>query len=1613
MVYGNTEAVSGGPPAGAIFDRDVDVNGNALNGAFRFAQPAKPDPNQRVHSGYLREETTLEPPVNGNFWFPDYYKGKVVFAQFVICDNNNHPFNGCDSGSQSIGVWDIASRTYQRLNLHNKAFAATPIAGSISDIRVEQSTGRIYYLGRPNYIGYVDLVDPTNPALGWAVDDPAKNKILSLADVCGNATCGVGNEMALLASGDVAVTDRNLHKLRIFKRTLTPWPGGQISINVDTPDYFDPTTNPNGNLLPLSIASSPVCAGLAQPGNPSCYRSRFVINFDTRDSGQKYFETPIAEYVFDRDSPALSQVGRPVVPKTNAWVQGDKKGNGASLSVDGGFRGIRYNKEGTLWVATFDPVIEFNSDGSLRRSQYNPAEVFAYHPRRDASGNGNDTYPWHPGETGRGCDATTTKSNGAQLALCDRTSAATFASSGGFVDSIVEAGSDMYWAGWGGRFDGLIRTNPGAWPPAFSQDPVWPTQSRLPNTCFNPTDAYLPVSCSLGLGAINVPGTAAARVPAAFERPSDQLTHLVYDPDRGAVWATLQSALINSPFTSQGTSTTPADNIVLPQWLLRHNLRKTGPFIDQPTGSVAGNLGQSLNVGARVYSNVSLEQAEIIYTDENGVVQPAVSVPPTAMGAGLYRIGGTVTSPSDPAKVARYRFRVVSTAIDPGTGLPFEASTPDFDVVPVVTTAQHFHYAEGYFDANWRNYMTIVNPPGADANVTITYRPDRDQTPGGQPMTPFVQNLVVSANSRKTVSAYDVLLAAGWPSQTGFGISVDSDVAVVSERPTYFTASAGLGTVVDGAHNVMGIPSPQTSWNFAEGYFASRPGIDDWQVYVVLSNPSASDAQVNLKLLPDPSMAAEPAALSCTVRAGKRTTVPITQLLKGSAPAANCSGNPWSGVFGNPASFDQGRGVGFGIEAVSTNGVPVVAERPIYYDAQPGISSRIKGGDAVLGTPQGRTRWILAEGVADPNFATYLTVANPANQARTYDVTLFTAGVQPVRTTQTVGARARATFGVHDFLRQNFNLPGGHADVAIEVRSDGDLVVERPIYFNGGAGVSTGSVSGGHHTVGTTLARTEWRFAEGFKGSGSAEYLTLLNPGDVPAQVNVTYVGERQNGNGPPPTSTRSYTVAAGQRDTVVVNNSGTNEIPSFGADTGFGMIVTSTNGVPIVAERPMYWNRNIGGFAISGGHNVLPLHAQALGSAQMVRTPYLVPAFPEASLSIDRITADLTATVGQQLVFDASMSGDSADSAELVFNNGSTVSHHAMTQVSPGRWRVALAATAPGGFEVVAQRGITTQVSDQHQVAIVQQAITGRVTAADGSPLAATPVNAARVNAIGVAVAEASVLTNEDGYYWAPVPEPGEWALQIIPQNAPGQVPGLADMYSVHTTSSSESTRITVPIAGASYDESLPLAGRIVGQITASDTGQPLTNVSVGFFRADDHSKLVGSTVFTDSSGRYEKWLPPGEYVGLVNSAIAAYPLGWNGYAPMWSKAELFQAPGQLDVISVPATTSTTTYDEQLLPTRLVTGRVVPQGGPGLGDASRVGGLEASLGDRQFWSIPLPQNGEFVYPLPDGDWKFIFVIPGYEQSYYHDTTESTSAQVVTVEGAGVALLDQHVNPVP
>ena len=257
----------------------------------------------------------------------------------------------------------------------------------------------------------------------------------------------------------------------------------------------------------------------------------------------------------------------------------------------------------------------------------------------------------------------------------------------------------------------------------------------------------------------------------------------------------------------------------------------------------------------------------------------------------------------------------------------------------------------------------------------------------------------------------------------------------------------------------------------------------------------------------------------------------------------------------------------FSTTVESTNSVPIIAERPMYFN----YNGVWDGGSCQSGLGEPAKAFYFAEGTTRPNFDSFLCVQNPGEADTNVKITYMRGDGTTLEKVVMVPKHTRSTVNVGDLLG---HVDSVASDFSAKVESlDGPpIVAERPMYYN-----YKGAWRGGHCNAGVTSTATELYFAEGTTRPGFDSYICLQNPESKDAEVKVTYM----RGDGT--TRVQDVVVPAHTRSTVKVNEvfGGTDSQAS-----DFSAKVESTNGVGIVAERPMYFNyRNawLGGHCESG----------------------------------------------------------------------------------------------------------------------------------------------------------------------------------------------------------------------------------------------------------------------------------------------------------------------------------------------------------------------------------------------------------------------------------------------
>jgi len=428
--------------------------------------------------------------------------------------------------------------------------------------------------------------------------------------------------------------------------------------------------------------------------------------------------------------------------------------------------------------------------------------------------------------------------------------------------------------------------------------------------------------------------------------------------------------------------------------------------------------------------------------------------------------------------------------------------------------AYTFFFAEGYTGAGFQEYLCLGNPQPVDANVLVTF-----MFPDG---TTQEQTATVPANFRSTLDV-NTLVGPG----KDVSCKIEADQPIVAERPMYFVSGGGLA----GGHDAIGATAASKGWYFAEGY--TGPG---FQEYICVLNPG--DTVANLTFRFQTQEEGEKVVGGISVLAHSRGSFNVNSIL----------------------------GANYQTSLALESDVPVVAERPMYFDYHGwGNNLSWTGGHCVMGAYDTAKEFYFAEGATYSNFEECLTIQNPNDFNITVNAVYQPAAGQ--------GGNIGESYTIGDNERSTVFVPteaGYDKDLSVRLYSDDFFLAERPMYFRyTGFGAD---YPGGDCAIGSPGTAPEWFFAEGCTLPGFQQWLTLQNPGDTDAQVEIYYYTQEAG-----PLLARSVTVPAETRVNVLVNT-------DAGANYQLSCRVRVVSGPDIVAERPMYFD-----FAgIKGGHVVV-----------------------------------------------------------------------------------------------------------------------------------------------------------------------------------------------------------------------------------------------------------------------------------------------------------------------------------------------------------------------------------------------------------------------------------------
>ena len=189
-----------------------------------------------------------------------------------------------------------------------------------------------------------------------------------------------------------------------------------------------------------------------------------------------------------------------------------------------------------------------------------------------------------------------------------------------------------------------------------------------------------------------------------------------------------------------------------------------GGFDEFLTVANPGTLAAHVSLGFMDGSGVITTRMLVV----GGTTRSTVLVNDPSSGIGPGVTGVSVEVTSDQPIVAERPMYMVH---DFGTGVVAGAH----DVMGIVALGQSFGFAQASTLAGENDYLTIENPTGATATLTITYYP------GGAPVT---RTVVVAPTTRKTVLIFQASEGVG-AGIAAVGVVVTSDQPVLVEKPTY------------------------------------------------------------------------------------------------------------------------------------------------------------------------------------------------------------------------------------------------------------------------------------------------------------------------------------------------------------------------------------------------------------------------------------------------------------------------------------------------------------------------------------------------------------------------------------------------------------------------------------------------------------------------------------------------------------------------------------------------------------------------------------------------------------------------------------------------------------
>ena len=211
------------------------------------------------------------------------------------------------------------------------------------------------------------------------------------------------------------------------------------------------------------------------------------------------------------------------------------------------------------------------------------------------------------------------------------------------------------------------------------------------------------------------------------------------------------------------------------------------------------------------------------------------------------------------------------------------------------------------------------------------------------------------------------------------------------------------------------------------------------------------------------------------------------------------------------------------------------------------------------------TTWYLAEGATIGGFSLFYLLQNPAATDTTVQVRYLRPTGVPLTKSYVLPARSRVNIWVNqeEFPGVGKALANAEISAVIESQDDTPIIVERAMYRSNQGRV----FNAGHESTGVSAPATDWFLAEGATGDFFDMFVLIANPTSVAADVTVTYLTEDGI------TYSRNLVAPANSRSGIWVDQEQFPGVPGTPlANAALSTTVRSTNGVPLVVERAMWW---------------------------------------------------------------------------------------------------------------------------------------------------------------------------------------------------------------------------------------------------------------------------------------------------------------------------------------------------------------------------------------------------------------------------------------------------------